>query len=224
MVLASDSSSMTTAQLKSSLKAVDWNALVDAFQSNSEALTVIDSCCTRIAIWSKQLESADGKNPALSFVRASQTAAQHVAAACALGLYRSAAASIRSILENGLYFTYFRVHRSELTTLTRDSTYHISRLELIAYHKIHSPGFKSLQDKFGFVGSLDIWYSEISAIVHGQIPGIWVEHTSLDGIKYSEETLKDVLEKFRRGEELLHHLYLLTVGRELWDSFSSPSK
>lgn len=215
---------MTTAQLKSALKAVDWNALVVTFQGQDDALIAIDSCCARIAIWSKQFESADKGNPALSFVRAAQTASQHVAATCALGLYRSAAASIRSILENGLYFTYFRVHKSELTTLTRDAGYHISRGELINYHKTHTLGFKTLQEKFGFIGNLDSWYSEISGIVHGQIPGTWVEHTSLDGIKHSEETLKDVIEKFRKGEELLHQLYLLTVGRELWDSFSSSSK
>jgi len=215
---------MTTAQLKSALKAVDWNGLVDKFQGQDEALIAIDACCTRIAIWSKQFESAEKGNPALAFVRAAQTASQHVAATCALGLYRSAAASIRSILENGLYFTYFRVHKSELTTLTRDAGYYVSRGELIAYHKTHTPGFRGLQEKLGFIGNLDTWYSEISAIVHGQIPGTWVEHTSLAGIKHNEVTLNDVMEKFKKGEELLHQLYLLTVGRELWDSFSPPSK
>lgn len=215
---------MTTAQLKSALKAVDWNSLVAEFESNESAVAIIDACCTRIAIWSKQFESADKGNPALSFIRASQTASQHVAATCALGLYKSAAASIRGILENGLYFTYFRIHRSELTTLARDPGYYVSRGELIAYHKIHTPDFKALQEKFGFIGNLDTWYSEVSRIVHGQIPGAWVEHTSLNGIKHNVDTLDDVVKRFKQGEELLHQLYLLTSGRELWDSFSLSAK
>lgn len=215
---------MTTAQLKASLTAVNWNALVVEFQGYDDILTTIDTCSSRIAVWSKQFESADKGNPALSFVRAAQTASQHVAATCALGLYRAAAASIRSILENGLYFTYFRLHRSELTTLTRDSGYYVSRGELIAYHKIHTAGFKAIQEKFGFIGKLDSWYSEISGIVHGQIPGTWVEHTSLDGIKHNKNTVLEVVKRFKEGEELLHQLFLLTVGRELWDSFSPSSK
>lgn len=215
---------MTVAQLKSSLKTVDWGALVDEFVMHDAVLAAIDFHSTRIARWSKQFELIEKGNPALAFVRATQSASQHATAACALGLYRSAAASIRGIMENGLYFTYFRQHITELSTLARDDGYYVSRADIIAYHKIHTNGFKSLQEKVGFLGRLDRWYGEISAVVHGQIPGTWIDHSSLAEVKHDIGTLSIVLEKFEQGEELLHLLYLLTSGRELWDSFSPGAK
>lgn len=215
---------MTTEQLIKSLKDVDWNAAIEEFSSHGTVVNDVDACCNRIAIWAKQFENAEKGNAALAFIRATQSASFHVAAACALGLYRNAAASIRSILENGLYFTYFRLHPSELTTLSRDPSYHVSRLDLISYHKLHTKDFKSNQEKLGFLSGLDSWYSDISQVVHGQIPGTWIEHTSLSSIKHDKQTLAIVVSKFKRSEELLHQLFLLTAGKELWDHFSPSSK
>ncbi len=215
---------MTVAQLSAAIKGVNWSGSVASFTAESASLERLDSACTRLAVWAAQLELADKGNPALSFVRAAQASAHHVVATCALALYRASAASIRSIVENGLYYTYFRTHPVELSTLVRDSAYYVTRSDLIAFHKTHTPEFKTLQDKLGYVGRLETWYSQISAIVHGQIPGTWVEHGSLEGIKFHAGTLAIVADQMKSAEQLLHELLLLTVGRELWDKFSSPSK
>lgn len=215
---------MAKEHLAAELKAVDWNKAVAEFLTHTSEIEAIDKACLRIAIWAKQLETVDKNNPALAFVRALQSSAQHVTASCSLGLYRSAAASIRSIVENGLYYSYFRSHPDELATLVRDPGYYLSRGELVSYHKDHTINFRQVQEKLGFLTKLDKWYSDISAVVHGQIPGAWVEHVSLSGVRHDLATLKIVVEKFCEAEELLHSLLLLTVGRGRWDSFAAPAK
>jgi hypothetical protein len=153
-----------------------------------------------------------------------QVAGHQVASLIALGLYKSAAGAIRTSVETALYYTYFRTHISELATLMRVDDYYITKSDVIAYHKVHTPDFVKCQEKLGLITKLNKWYSDVSAVVHGQIPGKWVEHKSLAEIKYVKPTLDVVVGYFARADELVHHLFLCTVGRELWDFFSVPAK
>lgn len=78
--------------------------------------------------------------------------------------------------------------------------------------------------KVDLVGPLKKWYSNVSAIAHGQVPGDWLEHKSLSDIKYAKKTLELAAGAFVEGEEITHKLFLCTAGREFWDHFSSQSK
>jgi hypothetical protein len=215
---------VTVPQLLAAVDSIDFEASIGSFKGQASALEKLDSACTRIAVWSKQLEAADTGNAALAFIRAAQGAAHHVVATCALSLYGASAASVRSVVENGLYYTYFRSHPAELATLVRDPNYFVSRAEMVNYHRTHTPSFKQLQETFGFVGNLEQWYSRVSAIVHGQLPGTWVNHASLSAIEFNATTLETVATEFSAGEKLLHHLLLLTAGRDLWDKFTAMAK
>ena len=84
--------------------------------------------------------------------------------------------------------------------------------------------FVNYQEKLNLIGDLSLWYSNISAIVHGQIPGVWIEHKSLDSISHNPATLKTVVNTFVKGERIVHHLFLCTTGRDLWDFFSTTAK
>ncbi len=64
----------------------------------------------------------------------------------------------------------------------------------------------------------------ISSIVHGQIPGKWVENKSLADTKHVKSTLSIVVKSFSDGEEIVHQLFLCTSGRELWDDFATVAK
>ena len=110
-----------TKHLAAALNAVDWAANIGAFIDNSADAQAVEDANLRTAVWAKQLEGADHGNPALSFVREMQTAAQGAATLIALGLYKASAASMRSMAEAGLYYTYFRTHPAELATLVRDT-------------------------------------------------------------------------------------------------------
>lgn len=206
------------------MKAVKWDDNVEVFLKDDEATAKIAAANLRLAVWALQLENADAGNPALSFVREMQIGGQHVTALVALSLYKPAAARIRSVFECALYYTYFRTHPSELQTLIRDPEYFVDKQELIDYHKKHSARFTDVQQSLGLVSQQKKWYSKTSAVVHGQIPGTWIDHTSIAQIKPIKKTQDLAINLFTEGVELVNKLLLCTVGLLLWDRFSTTAK
>lgn len=206
------------------LKIVDWHSNIDAAFADKQTLQLLEKSLYRIAVWSHQLETADQGNPALCFVREMQLAAQQGAALIGLCLYKSAAASARTVVETCLYYTYFRTHLEELSTLIRVERYYTSKSEIIEYHKLHTIGFMAHQEVFGLIGNLEQWYSKVSAVVHGQIPGAWNNHAALNEISFSEATHRLAVDTLVTGERLVHELLLSTTGNLLWSSFAPDAK
>jgi hypothetical protein len=215
---------MPADKLKAAVTAVAWDDNVKAFLSDQPAIDRLAQANMRLAVWARQLETADAGNPALSFIREMQIAGQHVAALIALSLYKPASAQIRGVFECALYYTYFRTHYSELATLVRNTDYYVDKKEVLDFHKLHSPKFAELQHKLGLVANISKWYSKTSAIVHGQIPGSWVDHTKIADIKPIKATQDLAIELFVQGVEVVHRLLLCTVGQTLWDRFSTTAK
>jgi len=215
---------MPHAKLGAALTAVNWNDNVASFLTDVTTTKAIAKRNLRVAIWAKQLEVVDKGNAALCFVREMQISGQHVAALIALSLYKPAAASMRTMLEAGLYYTFFRTHPMELATLVRSSDYYVGKRQILDYHKEHSPNFGQMQAALGLVTRLERWYSDVSAVVHGQIPGAWVEHKSLATVSPIKSTQDIVFNSFEEGEEVLHRLFLCTVGKLFWDTFSYTAK
>ncbi|RLC13374.1 MAG: hypothetical protein DRI57_16355 [Deltaproteobacteria bacterium] len=211
---------MTREKLKTALSSVDWNANISEFVKETSLTGTIANCNLRLAIWSRQFEETDKGNPALPFIREMQIAGHHTAALTGLALYKPAAAAMRTLLETTLFYTYFRCHPCELATLVRNEDYFVQKSDLLDYHKKHTPEF----DDFGLVGKINKWYRQVSSIVHGQIPGIWTGHESLAQTKHVSELLPVVVDAFQEGEEIVHQLFLCTVGRDLWPGFSTDSK
>jgi hypothetical protein len=215
---------MSGEKLADAIGAVDWNKNVSAFLDDVDAGAACLSANLRIAVWARQFENLDKGNPALSYVREMQLAGQYVVALMGLALYRPAAASMRSMLEAALYYTYFRSHPAELTTLVRDSSYFVDKRDVLDFHKKHTPNFTKLQEKFGLVSKLENWYGSISAVIHGQMPGAWVTHSAISEIEHVGEMQKLALENFIKVEDVIYRLFLCTVGLQLWDNFSTASK
>lgn len=215
---------MAADKLKNALDAVDWKANVKAFLDENQAVEETATANLRLAVWSKQLEAADCGNPALSFVREMQIAGQYVAVLVALSLYKAAAGSMRSVLETALYYSYFRSHPAELATLARKEGFYLEKNQILDFHKVHTNGFSDLQKKMGLNSRLEVWYSDISAVIHGQIPGTWIDHQSVSQIHPIKTTEDSAIKFFVEGVEIVHRLFLCTVGRELWDSFSGTAK
>jgi hypothetical protein len=215
---------MAKDNLHNALRSVDWKKNVEDFLSEEGAVAQLDTACLRMAIWARQLENVEASNPAITFVRAMQVASHHAVATMSLGVYKAAAGSIRGIVENALYFTYFRSHPVELASLVREDSYYVSKGDIIGFHKTHTPGFKDLQDRLGLMSRIDNWYSKISAIVHGQVPGTWVEQAGISQTKFNRKTAISAVEKFLEAERIVHELFLITVGAENWDGFSAAAK
>ena len=215
---------MAIHHLEEKLKSTDWPENVRLFLEREEIVQEIDISCRRLAIWSRQIENIEKKNAAISFIRAMQLSTHNSITTISLGIYKAAASSIREIVESALYYSYFRSHPTELATLVREASYYTSKSEILTYHKLHTPEFKELQEKIGLISRMDSWYSQISAIVHGQIPGIWIDGKSSKKIEHNPETLQSVTNSLVDSIKIVHDLFLITIGRELWDSFSHPAK
>ena len=211
-------------KLAKALASVDWNANVVAFLKEKKSGRVLAEGNLRLAIWAKQLEIADMHNVALPFIREMQVAGHQVAALTSLALYKPAASAMRSMLESALYYTYFRTHPVELATLVRDQDFFMERREVVEYHLRHTPDFRQLQLRFSLLESMKRWYRDVSVIVHGQIPGGWVEHTALAEIRHVSRINKAVVKAFAEGVRIVHGLLLCTVGRDLWHSIASDAK
>ncbi len=212
-------------KLKQALFSVDWNANVKAFLDDDISLAQkMAECNLRLAIWSKQFEEIDAGNLALPFIREMQLAGSDAVTLTSLSLYKPASAAMRTMLESSLYYTYFRTHPAELATLVRNSEFYVEKSELLDYHKIHTPNFSERQKVFGLVDKLNKWYKRISSLAHGQMPGDWRTHTSLANIQHIKKTLLIVIETFVEAVEIVHNLFICTVGGELWNDFSSEAK
>lgn len=215
---------MPANKLAGALKSIDWQNNVAKFLVDQSLTEKVAGCNYRLGIWAKQIEISDLDNPALPFIREMQISGHHVSATIALALYKSAAASMRSMLETAIYYTYFRKHPMELATLSRDSNYFIQKSEVVTYHTQHTPNFAAFQEISGLKSKLNNWYKEISGIVHGQIPGKWGEHVKLKDLCHNADILQMATDKFCDGVEIVHLLFLGTLGKELWPDFASEAK
>lgn len=209
--------------LEGALKSVDWNGNCVSFLADSDRSNRVMKCVERVALWSNEIQATDVDNPALPFVREMQASAISVTASIALGLYKSGAGGMRAILESALYYSYFRNHSVELATLVRDDKYYVSRKFIIEYHKEHTPNFIKKQEAFGFISKLESWYSRISAIVHGQIPGVW-SPVDISSASYSVDKLEAALLEFEEACVLSHMLLLIVCPADHWGGFSPSSK
>lgn len=211
--------------LAPAITAVDWAANVAQYCTDGGIVDRMEAAGLRLAIWSKQFENIEGKQvPAICFIREMQTAGHLTATAAALGLYKLAASAMRTVVETALYYSYFRVHPVELATLLRDEKWYVSKQDIVDYHATHTHGFSELQKKLSLVAILNPWYSEISAIVHGQVPGAWHAQRGIVDIKSNPVLSSAVVEQFEECVRIVDRLFLLTVGRELWAYFSPSAK
>lgn len=215
---------MSAGHLERALKAVDWNVLAKEFLQQANLRDEVETANLKLAIWARQIESIEGNSPAATFIREMQSAGQQVAVLTALALYKPAAAAMRTMLETAMYFSYFRTHPVELSTLLREPKYFIDKVDVIDYHKLHTADFPNLEQRFGLLGRLNTWYSFISSVVHGQIPGGWMRHKSIADLKHDLTTLPTVVKTFTEGTALVHAFFLCTVARNLWPSFSTGAK
>lgn len=207
------------AKLASVLAAISWDANVEWFCQKSEYLNGMNAALARLAVWAKQLEQIDQGNPAITFVREAQVESYHAVQLVSLGLYKPAAAAMRAMVECSLYYTYFRSHGVELQTLVRDSDYYLDKGGVVQFHREHTVGFRAKEQALGVLQRLDAWYSRVSGIVHGQIPGKWVTSKGLADVTPNEGIAMQAVAEFVEAERIVHEVLLVTIEPDSWHSF-----
>lgn len=215
---------MTGSPLELALKKVAWRANIDALLEDQPNAARIQENTALMTTWAHEISSFDAGNIAIGFVREMQVAAQHTATLCSIAMYKASAATMRTMVECALYYTYFRVHPVELSTLIRDEGYFLSKSEIIEFHKVHTIDYSKRQKTVGLNSKLDKWYSEISSVVHGQIPGLWHKHAAISDIKYDSEMCSVAVDSYTRAVEIANLLFLVTLGYPYWEYVSSPAK
>lgn len=215
----------TGKHLNAALLAVKWQDHVTAFCADAALVERFEASGLRLAIWSKQFEHIEGKdNQAICFVREMQTAGHLAVTATALACYKLAASGLRTVVETALYYSYFRSHPTELATLLRDDKWYVSKQEIIEYHMTHTPGFAELQKKFPLAAILNPWYSRMSAVIHGQIPGAWHSQKAISQIAPNGLLLAEVAKELEECIQIVDRLFFTTVGKDLWEYFSPTAK
>ena len=210
-------------KISDALANIEWKKSADKFTADTESLNQIERGCRLVTIWNHELSFQYHRNPALPFLQEMKASLFFVPACFAVGLYKPGASSMRSAVENALYFSYFCDHEVELRTLVSDKSFYLSKSKIIDYHILHTPFFKSKQDVFGLSSELDSWYREISAIIHGQIPGVW-SSKSLKDTSHDDKSLKLALREFSRAIQIINYTFLLTTSSEVWDGMSSSAR
>ncbi|MFC3814140.1 hypothetical protein [Lysobacter sp. GCM10012299] len=213
-----------SSQLIAALNAVDWSKNIHSLSAEVDLVSEIEQGSYRLAVWAGQLEQMDSKSAATVFIREMQHAGHNAACLIGLGLYKPAAASMRSMVECALYYTYFKSHPMELATQVRDSAFYVTKAEILDFHKLHTPEFSVRQGCLGFVSRLNSWYSRTSAIVHGQIPGVWSSPGGITSISFDPRAAREVVSHFSDAVSLAQDSFLCCVAFEYWRFFESTSK
>lgn len=215
----------TIKHLSAAILSVNWEGHVGTFCADTPTVERFETAGLRLAIWSKQFEIIEGKeNQAICFVREMQAAGHLAVTATALACYKLAASGLRTVVETALYYSYFRNHPAELATLLRDDKWYVSKQDVVDYHLTHTPGFSDLQKKFPLGAILNPWYSRMSAIIHGQVPGVWHSQKAISQIAPNSLLMSEVVKEFEECIQIVDRLFFTTVGKDLWEYFSPSAK
>jgi hypothetical protein len=201
------------------LTTVDWNKIVTDSVAKSAFIGPATNCCKKISLFTHELIFQDAGNPATPFLQEMKASAFQVPACLALGLAKPAAGLMRSSVENALYYSYFRSHPSELRTLVVDEKFYLSRKSIVDYHLKHTPDFSTRAEKLGLIDALDNWYGSISAIVHGQIPGVWSSKSLSDTASLGND-IRRAIRVFEQATKLIQAILLSTVPSQDWDGIN----
>lgn len=210
--------------LISAVSEVRWQKNILSFSKQDDLKETVAKANHRLAVWAKQLETADSGNPALAFVREMQIQGHYTSTLIALALYKPAASAMRAMFESALFYSYFRTHPVELYTLVRDLDYFLDKSAILEFHKKHSLDFLTKQNHFGLLSRIKSWYGTQSAIIHGQIPGKWTTHRRLQDISFQEAVCQQAVTAFSEGENITHGLFLCTIDVIMWNKIGKTAK
>lgn len=206
------------------LQNIDWNSSRDVFfQKKDNQLSFLEENLNVLAHWAKSLETIYQNNPALPFIREAQVSAQDFISVYSLSLYKNAAASMRTVFESILYFSYFKDHSVELQSVARDK-FHLSRSQIISYHEKHTENFASIYKRTSLDCILDNMYSDVSNIVHSSQPGIWHQRAVLGQKTYDSRIANETAKLFIQTIKVINLLLLCTLRYDEWLTVPNKSR
>lgn len=211
-------------ELQNKLAQINWGAIVDDSLNEDSGFSDIQTSCKIITTWLNELCDLYENNYALSFLKEAHVSINDYCTSMSIALYKLSAASMRTILESILYYSYFKDHPKELHTLINDSSYYLTRSDILEYHYKHTHNFKNACKELNLISSMDNFYSEVSAIIHGQIPGVWQPNVNLDNRSHCSQTFSCSIEHFKTLVRIINHFLILHLTEEEWQSINIRSR
>lgn len=200
--------------LSTQITSIDWNNNCTQSTQELDLFNKIESASIKLAIWCKIIENVYNKNLALPFIREAQVSMQDFCCLISLGLYKSSASSLRTILESFLYFSYYKDHYVELNSLLNGVF--ISKSEILEYHQIHTIHFKNKSQHIGLSNNISILYSELSAIIHGQKPGSWHSSVEISNKCFNSSLACEAAGHYIKLIELINYFMLIIIPDDEW--------
>lgn len=195
---------------------VNWNENCNLSKNENALFSKAEVSLIKLANWCKQIENIYSGNIALPFIREAQLSAQDFCCLVSLGLYKTSASSLRTILESFLYFSYFKDHLVELQSLSEVDSYYISKQDVLDYHCQHTREYKEKARISGLSSRLAAIYGKISAIVHGQMPGVWHSSSCLSDKKFDAKLAEEAIFDFNDLIEIINLFMLIIISDEDW--------
>lgn len=213
-----------TTDLQDKLAQIDWTAITTNSLKENSGFSDIQASCKVMTTWLNELCELYEGNYALSFLKEAYVSINDYSTSMSIALYKLSAASMRTILESILYYSYFKDHPKELHTLINDSSYYLTRSDILEYHYKHTNNFKVGSRELNLISSMDNFYSEVSAIIHGQIPGVWQPNVKLDNRSHCKKTFNASVEHFKSLASIINHFLILHLTEEEWQSINIRSR
>ncbi|TOB48499.1 hypothetical protein CGK04_22360, partial [Vibrio parahaemolyticus] len=101
---------------------------------------------------------------------------------------------------------------------------YISKADVLAYHNLHTPDFTDRSRGVGLTSRLEKSYAKISAIVHGQMPGVWHSSPSLANKRYDKDLVKEAINEFVEVVGIVNLMMLMLISDEDWNNIDQKVK
>jgi len=215
---------MSNLSLIDSLNEINWDDICSESTKEVAIYSGIEESLSILSTWLGELISNHECNPALPFLYEAHVSLNDFCSSISLGLYKLSASSLRIVLESFLNFSYYKDHPVELNTLISNDSFYLGKAEIIEYHLLHTPQFNERSRQLDTINKLNIFYKEISQVIHGQIPGKW--HTCMAFLdrKYDKDSFQIVASKFCNLSEIINLFLISSLKNEEWINLNHRSK
>lgn len=176
-----------------------------------------------IITWCTELERLNKANPANFLLAGTYSEIIYICALLPFCFYRSAYMSLRSVIDEVLAYSYYMTHPVELRTACQKEGFYLTKERFWSYHMEHTPDFGKLASATGIATESNQLYSDLSRIVHAQVPDHVCTITAFSDIQFNLQAVRDFLKVQQRTCRMLG-VFALIVFRELFRDLTIEAK
>ena len=183
-----------------------------AFAASPQARR-LQSAFERLLIWRGFLDRVRPNVEARVLLAAAHSKAVEIWVLIPFGLEHSAYASLRSLMDAVVAYTYYHTHPVEWAAVCHNDAQWESRTDVVAFHIRFTPRFREFNKEFGLGNRMSQDYRQLSRFVHCIAPHGLPSLTKLGRHTIPSQRLESFLDLAERTCSLLN-LLLIAVFHE----------